>query len=185
MRNSDNSSESIRQKTLQELMVLTRQFAVVDTLMGRILKEIAGSRGKAPFDELSLAEIHFLAAVEEFTPCNGALLTQKIGLTKGGVSKMASRLSGKGLIVSEKMAGDNKSQYFILTEKGQFACRVHNTLHEIAKDRIIRSLPEYTADEMTAFNGMLIEISAAIAESSADISVNFRQYLAEDGIDVA
>lgn len=185
MRNEDNPSESIWQDSLQGLMKLTRQFAEVDTLMGDIFKRISGAKDGVPLCDLSLAEVHFLSAVAEFAPCNGAMLTKKTGLTKGGVSKIAARLSSKGMLVSRKMKGNNKSQYFVLTENGKFACRVHDTLHEIARDKIIDSIPEYTKEELATFNGMLKEISTAIAGSSSDIAANFDKYLAEDGVDVA
>jgi len=182
MRNTDKSREPIQQDTLAELMELTRQFAVVDSLMGKILKQIASSGDASPLCDLSLAEIHFLAAVAEPPPINGVALTQKIGLTKGGVSKMAARLSAKGMIETERMKGNRKSQYYVLTEKGGLASKIHNALHSIAKDKIIGSLAQYDVDQLTTFNDMLHRISAAIEDSSSDIHANLKRYLDDNDI---
>ncbi|WP_207259729.1 MarR family transcriptional regulator [Desulfovibrio sp. Huiquan2017] len=184
MRNTDNSHDSIHRDTFNGLTALMRQFAVVDSLMGKILKQIALSGRESPLCDLSLAEIHFLSAVAEFAPINGTMLTQKIGLTKGGVSKMAARLASKGMIESERIEGNKKSQYYVLTADGEFACDVHTALHDIANNKIISSLSRYDVDELTAFNKVLNTLSTAIKESSEDVSANFRKYLADDGIHI-
>lgn len=182
MRKTDESRELTLQKTFNGLTALTQRFAEVDTLMGQVFKQLTGSGAGGALCELSLAEVHFLAAVGEFAPINGAMLTRKLGLTKGGVSKIANRLLGKGMVESEKIEGNRKAQYFALTEAGKRACRVHAALHEAAREKIIDSLSSYRDAEISLFNSILHDISSAVEKSSSDIRNNFRKHLDKRGV---
>lgn len=182
MRRTDEHREIIIQKTFSGLTELTQRFTEVDTLMGQVFKQLAGSGAGAALCELSLAEVHFLAAVSESAPINGAMLTRKLGLTKGGVSKIANRLLGKGMIESEKNEGNKKSHYFTLTEEGMRASRIHAALHEVAKETILASLSSFSDQDMSLFNSILHGISSAVEKSSSDIRKNFREHLDKRGV---
>jgi len=182
MHSTDQSREMILQKTITGLTELTQRFAEVDTLMGQVFKQLAGSGIGGALCELSLAEVHFLAAVGEFAPINGAMLTRKLGLTKGGVSKIANRLLGKGMIESEKNEGNRKSQYFTLTAEGERAFEIHAALHEEAKDKILASLSSFSNQDISLFNSILHGIASAVEHSSSDIRKNFREHLDKRGV---
>lgn len=182
MRNLAESHELLLQDSLRGLTELAHRLAEVDTVMGKVFKQIADSGEGVALCELSLAEIHFLAAVAEFAPINGALLTKKLELTKGGVSKMATRLLCKGMIESSRSEGNRKSQYYILTANGRIACRIHDVLHKIAKDRILESISAHSDTELSLFNMVLKNICVALDDSSSSICSHFKKYLDKYGL---
>jgi len=148
-------------------MKLTHQLDEVDMLIGNMFKKnaILGEQGAAA--KLSLAEIHFISAVAEYSPANGVLLAKQLGLTKGGVSKIAARLIMKKMINAEKMVTNKKSQYYSLTDSGLRVCRIHAKLHDIAKLAVFNSMDSYGSEELQIFNSVLNSVLAAITESSS------------------
>jgi DNA-binding MarR family transcriptional regulator len=176
MQNYDNSRELVLLDTFKNLIEMTRRFAEVDTLMESVFKQIS-SLFDFPVFELSLSEVHFLAAVAESAPVNGVQLTRILGLTKGGVSKMATRLVTKGMIETGKSEQNRKSQYYSLTDQGGQVCKIHGILHEAVKNQILKSVSPYSIDELSLFNRILTDISKEIEKSSSDIRSNYREYL--------
>ena len=181
----DDSREIVFQEILERLTELTCQFGEADTLMGKVLRKNAVSGEGNAIAELSLAEIHFLAAVAEYAPINGTALTQKLGLTKGGVSKMAARLLHKEMIVSEKAEGNKKAQYYSLTVNGERASKIHTVLHAIAREAVLNALSGYSEQELQVFGKIAKGIAVAVEASSSDITENSQAYLERHGIKFA
>ena len=46
-------------------------------------------------------------------------LAQRMGMTRGGISKLADRLAGKQLVTREAAAGDRRFQCLVLSEAGR------------------------------------------------------------------
>jgi len=46
-------------------------------------------------------------------------LAQRMGMTRGGISKLADRLAGKQLVAREAAAGDRRFQCLVLSEAGR------------------------------------------------------------------
>ena len=173
----DDSREIVLQGILERLTELTCQFGEADTLMGKVFRQIAVSGDGTAIGELSLAEIHFLAAVAEHAPINGTALTQKLGLTKGGVSKMATRLLSKGMVVSERSEGNKKAQYYVLTTQGERATKIHAALHSVARGAIADALSVHSQEELKTFERIAKSISTAMEVSSTDICENYQTHL--------
>ncbi len=155
---------------VNDLALLMHRFEEANIQMGKVLQHCAEQ--EAGMSNLSLSEIHFLAAVAEAEPINGTALTKALGLTKGGVSKMASRLLQKGMIKSEKDSANKKNQYYVLTRDGVTVCNIHKRLHDSAKGCIIHSIEKYDENELELFRTILHSISNAIDESSEDVLPN-------------
>jgi DNA-binding MarR family transcriptional regulator len=182
MKNTQDSRDVIIEETLRTLTQAAHRFNAVDEVMGKALKQISGPGQGSGVGELSLGEIHFLAAVADFAPINGTLLANALGLTKGGISKMAARLLARDMIAAQRCGEDKKSQYYILTDKGREICIIHKALHEIARSRVAETLSAYSNESLTLFINMLDAISADIEHSSADIFAHAKQHLVDYGI---
>ncbi len=74
-------------------------------------------------DLLSLTEIHAINAVKRNAGINITGLAKEIGLTKGTVSPIVSRLEEKGYLKKRSDASNRKTVLVELTEKGEIANR--------------------------------------------------------------
>jgi DNA-binding MarR family transcriptional regulator len=182
MQQTDKSHDLIIEETLRMLTLAAHRFGAVNEVMGKTLKQIFGAGQENGVGELSLGEIHFLAAVADDAPINGTLLAQKLGLTKGGISKMATRLLARGMIATERCGENKKSQYYILKDRGREICAIHKTLHKIARERIATLISTYSDEDLSLFVSMLDTITGSVEKSSADFFAHAKQYLDDYGI---
>ena len=75
------------------------------------------------------SEIHVIDAIGMSKDMTNTKLAAKLGITKGGISQITSKLIKKNLI--SKKDGDGLNEvYLILTDKGITAYQAHIKLHE-------------------------------------------------------
>lgn len=75
------------------------------------------------------SEIHVIDAIGTSKDMTTTKLAAKLGITKGGISQITSKLIKKNLISKEDGDGLNEV-YLILTDKGITAYQAHIKLHE-------------------------------------------------------
>ncbi|MDR3212109.1 MAG: MarR family transcriptional regulator [Planctomycetota bacterium] len=97
---------------------------------------------------LSLGECHFLETVEKNFPANALALGEILGLSKGGVSRLAARLRRGGLVEAVQAVGDRKSVYWHLTPRGEDLRRAHAHLHHQAMLKFSRFLAGFSPVEI-------------------------------------
>jgi Transcriptional regulators len=84
---------------------------------------------------VNTASLHLIETVGNHPGANTTELAELLGITKGAVSQMAAKLSGKGLLEKRKMPGNAKEVSLALTPEGKKLCREHDKLHrELYKD---------------------------------------------------
>jgi DNA-binding MarR family transcriptional regulator len=81
-------------------------------------------------DLLSRSEIHVLAGIDENPLVSVTDLAGKLGVTKGAISQMVGKLSGKGYVRKLQSVDDRKEILLALTEKGQVAAENHDDFHK-------------------------------------------------------
>lgn len=64
------------------------------------------------------AELHTLAAIFRHEQANASELAQIMGITKGAITQVVSKLIQKGLVEKFNMPGNKKEVYFCLTATG-------------------------------------------------------------------
>ena len=168
-----------RERVIDCLVEIARNLADADLMMGKVLKQMGMNDDKSGiFCDLSLAETHFIAEVAKSAPINGTSLAKCLGLSRGGVSKMASRLADKGMVKADKIEGNRKDLYYTLLDSGEFISKVHDILHKVAHDSILEALAQYSDGDVKKFIAMICQVSDAVRASSKEIDKNAPQYLA-------
>lgn len=78
---------------------------------------------------LSLAETHCVHWVGELPEANMTRIAERMGMTRGAMSKLTKRLEGKGLLQPRRPAGNNKELRFVLTPAGERVRAEHARCH--------------------------------------------------------
>ena len=107
------------------------------------------------------AEVHTLSAVCENPRSNITELAELLGVTKGAVSQMISKMEKKGLIIKEFAPGSEKQRMLKLTEKGKLAYNGHEEYHKqmvIAVDKKMKSLSIDDLNQYQQINRLVEEL---------------------------
>ena len=99
------------------------------TLLNQLVAKLAAIQ-QAPREygtgvPLHGSEIHTIQAIGKSAGINVTQLAEKMGVTKGAVSQMVSRLVGKGMVQKEPARDNAKEVVLGLTELGLLGCRNH------------------------------------------------------------
>lgn len=119
---------------------------------------------KVSGEDVTIAEWSFMRALHDLEPTPPSVLAEKMGMTKGAISKLAERLLEKGLIDRAESREDKRAHSLSLTAGGRAKIPILASLadkndaeffgvltkeeHE-ALDRILRVLAERRALKAT------------------------------------
>lgn len=103
---------------------------------------------------LSLRECHVLQAIAGDERAKASDIATQLRLTRGGVSKILSRLEVKGYLVSASRQDNRKERALALTDSGVVAVAIHEELHAAALDRWRRVLGRYSIAELELVEGV-------------------------------
>lgn len=81
------------------------------------------------FDKLSITECHVISCISKLKEANGISIAEKLKMTRGGISKIATRLIKKELIKTYKDESNQKKVFYILTPLGEKVNMIHEQLH--------------------------------------------------------
>lgn len=169
-----SDKEQLRQRVIGGILSIAQRMEEVNGLFDKA----GASLGEAELGELIQPEIHFLTLIADEGPLNGAAAARKLGMPRGGISKMAARLQVAGLVESRKMPGDKKSQLYALTDKGQRAAGLHRTLHNLTEDMLWERLKASPQEDLERFAQMLARTSDALGEANRQVRINAPTLLA-------
>lgn len=110
---------------------------------------------------LSLKECHVLSGISEDGQENASALAARMGLTRGGMSKILSRLQAKGYLSIGAKEGNRKEQALGLTPHGLRAVELHGELHRAAQEKWKAVLARHSETELRAVELVLKDIIAA------------------------
>jgi DNA-binding MarR family transcriptional regulator len=112
---------------------------------------------KVSGEDVTVAEWSFMRALYDTQPMSPSTLAEKMGMTKGAISKLAERLTAKALVARKESRDDQRAHSLSLTKEGRAKIPVLASLadkndaeffgvltkkeHE-ALDRILRALAE-------------------------------------------
>lgn len=131
----------------------------VTHLFNRILSKFQSIENKprdfGTGDLLSRSEIHVLAGIYDNPLVSVTDLAGKLGVTKGAISQMVGKLSGKGYVRKLQSVDDRKEILLALTQKGQQATENHNEYH---KQMFERYCSDLSMEEVEAFLAVIKRI---------------------------
>lgn len=119
-------------------------------------------------DEISLAEVHCIDCIGMIDHPNVTKISEQMGLTRGGISKISKKLLSKGLIESYQEPDNNKEIYFRLTEGGQSIYVVHKKGHNEVRQVWLSLLEHYSDDEQAAILRFVTDINDLMESKLAD-----------------
>lgn len=105
-------------------------------VMNLLQSEIKESRDYGTGQPLYHAEVAFLDAIHKHPGAKVSRISEMLGITKGAVTQMAAKLSGKQLIEIYLQPGNRKEKFYRLTPEGEAARVGHERYHEAANQRI-------------------------------------------------
>jgi DNA-binding MarR family transcriptional regulator len=106
---------------------------------------------------LSHSQIHFIAFVGQAPLNTVTKLGRLMGVTKGSVSQLATKLAREGYITKLHTLANNKEVQLALTKKGETARAGHDEYHRNLYERYWKSL---TVSQIRDFNAVLKKIEA-------------------------
>ncbi|MGC4024443.1 MAG: MarR family winged helix-turn-helix transcriptional regulator [Mesorhizobium sp.] len=74
---------------------------------------------KVSGEDVTVAEWSFMRALCDLEPTPPSVLAERMGMTKGAISKLAERLVAKGLVERAESQEDKRAHSLSLTTKGQ------------------------------------------------------------------
>lgn len=105
-------------------------------------------RAYAPGTDLYMREIHFLVAAETDRPVSISFLAQKMEVTLGATSQMATKLEKKGLITRFPDPEDRRRTMVALTENGVHLRQQHLEYDQTQMTKISKLFSSFSDDEM-------------------------------------
>lgn len=110
----------------EKLLDLLIQFLEAEKLFEKNHKSQTG----ALFEEFSISEMHCVDFIFKTELPNVTKLSEKMNITKGGVSKIIKKLIEKNAIESFSVDTNKKEIYYKLTNKGKEIFKLHKNIHE-------------------------------------------------------
>jgi DNA-binding MarR family transcriptional regulator len=120
------------------------------------------------FRSIRLAEVHCIDWIGTIDHPNVTKIANKMGLTRGAVSKISKKLEAKGFIRRYQAAENNKEIYFRLTEEGQHAYLEHKKCHNRARQEKLSILAAYSCAEQAAILRFLSDMNKLIESKLND-----------------
>jgi DNA-binding MarR family transcriptional regulator len=74
---------------------------------------------KVSGEDVTVAEWSFMRALYDLEPTPPSVLAEKMGMTKGAISKLAERLVAKGLVERAESRQDKRAHSLSLTHEGR------------------------------------------------------------------
>lgn len=117
---------------------------------------------------LHQSEIHFIDAIGMGEGVNATQLSQKLGITNGAVTQLASKLLKKQLIVKYKKEHNKKEVFLRLTEEGTIAFENHILFHKELNDNLLQYLDGLSPAEQNAILGLMEVIEKYLPDLSEE-----------------
>lgn len=111
------------------------------------LKQLLKENEIINFNQISITECHVISTIASIKEANGITIAEKLGMTRGGISKIATRLMEKNLITTYKDESNQKKVFYTLTSLGEKVNRIHDQLHKENHKSLCNIASNYTSKE--------------------------------------
>ncbi|NFE35622.1 MarR family transcriptional regulator [Clostridium botulinum] len=111
---------------------------------------------------IPLSEFHVIECIGKNNMSNNIFIAKELNMTKGGISKINSKLLSKDIIKADKIENDKREIYYSLTEKGIALFKLHAHLHEKEREKLMKILSNYKLEEITTILKFLEDLEKVI-----------------------
>ncbi|SCN31449.1 Transcriptional regulator, MarR family [Bacillus cytotoxicus] len=109
---------------------------------------------------MSLSELHVIECIGNKGLINVTAITEEMGMTKGAISKICTKLFNKKYVEKMKMLDNQKEIFFCLTESGNEIYRAHEKLHQQVEEKWLFLLNQYTEEELLFIQRFVRDVGA-------------------------
>ncbi|MEG6584263.1 MarR family transcriptional regulator [Dendrosporobacter sp. 1207_IL3150] len=152
------------QNLINELEVFTHQLSDLEEYEKQVLENALLEQGHEELRNvgISLVECHVIDCIERNEMPNTTAIAQKLNITKGGISKITTKLIKKNMIEAYQLPNNQKEVYYRLTTQGRKVFELHVILHQEAKEVLRKFFSVYSQNELELINRFLADINATI-----------------------
>ncbi|EPY2281246.1 MarR family transcriptional regulator [Clostridium sporogenes] len=111
---------------------------------------------------ISLSEFHVIECIGKNNMSNNIFIAKELNMTKGGISKINSKLLSKDIIKADKNENNKREIYYSLTEKGIALFKLHEHLHKKEQEKLMKILDNYKLEEITTILKFLEDLEKVI-----------------------
>ncbi|EPZ45187.1 MarR family transcriptional regulator [Alicyclobacillus acidoterrestris] len=115
-------------------------------------------------DGYQLSEIHVIDLIGSMENPNVTSIAERMHMTRGAISKIATKLKQRGDIESFQLPDNQKNLYFRLTSRGERIRSLHADLHAQAEKRVVDFFSRYASEELQVIHTFLSDVSKHIDE---------------------
>lgn len=130
---------------------------------------------------LSAAEIHLIDCIGHYPDDTITGIASRIGVTKGAVSQMVSKLELKGYLSRRFLEGNRKSIILTLTDQGKKAFLWHITLHDRINSLMLDGMSDMSSADRERFLTLLTNLSLTLDHSLEVRSSHTKEFLERYG----
>lgn len=99
------------------------------------------------YGKLTISEVHCLDYIGRLEVSNVTGIARAMRMTRGGITKLTTKLAGKGYIEKYNIQGNRKEVHFRLTDSGREVYLKHERIHEEARRREMEFFSTFTQGE--------------------------------------
>lgn len=99
-------------------------------------------------DSLYMREAHFVVEVGSMESPTMSEVANRLNVTQGAVTQMATRLENKGYVIRQKDTQDKRVTTISLTEKGKILCEEHIAFDKKEHANVSEMLKEFSDEEL-------------------------------------
>nr|WP_275901682.1 MarR family transcriptional regulator [Paenibacillus sp. SYP-B3998] len=114
-----------------------------------------------------MSETHVIEQIGMHETINVTRLAEKMGMTKGAITKIGAKLLDRGWIEKFALSGNRKEVLFRLTPDGHSVYDVHEQYHLYAEKLFEDFINRYTDEEYQFIDRLIGDITQAIETSMA------------------
>lgn len=152
--NMESEADMEKDKRSQYLLKLIRKVTKIST---QVYKYQSTPRTYGTEEKLYMREVHFIDILG-----NGEMemgqIAERLDVTNGAVSQIASRLEKKGYVIRKKEASDSRHIICALTEKAEKALEQHSKMDVFAYKKFDAIMEEFSEEELVVCDRFLNRI---------------------------
>ena len=99
-------------------------------------------------DTLYMREVHFVVEIGSMGAPTMSEVANRMNVTQGAVTQMATRLEKKGYVIRQKDTQDKRVTTISLTEKGKILCEEHIAFDKKEHANVSEMLKEFSDEEL-------------------------------------
>jgi len=108
--------------------------------------------------DISVVGLHLMSVLEA-QPQTGIDIAQKLGVTRGGITRAAKNLVTQGLISTFQQPDDRKKIFYRLTPSGRKLAQYHDQMHATFNKQAVNHLKaDYSPEELAIINRFLVDL---------------------------